>query len=319
VQIKTLFLGTIPSVLMIHILHVDDETDFLDLSKVYLSKISQGTLLIDLLSDSTQIISQIRQKKYDIVICDYEMPEKNGLTVLAEIREEFGDLPVIFFTGRGREEVAILALNLGANFYIRKGYDHESQYLELYHKIQNLYQYEQTKNQLAEQYQKLVESEKKYRSLFDETPIAQVERDYSLVKAHLDQLQSSGVVDFAHYFDEHPDDIIVCAKMIKVRDLNQAALDLFKVKDKTEFAEKVPLQFMDQSIAFEGLKKQLSLFAKGVIHHETIVVLRIKDNDRLVNVMLHVPKEFQHSYARVWAKYIDITDFGKKKMIFWIF
>ncbi|MFW9993650.1 MAG: response regulator [Candidatus Odinarchaeota archaeon] len=287
---------------VIHILHVDDEIDFLELTRMFLSEISQETLKIDFLTDSTRVISGIRQHKYDIVICDYEMPEKDGLAVLKEIRENFGELPVIFFTGRGREEVAIQALNLGANFYIRKGHDHESQYLELYHKIRSLYLYEQTRNEL-------VESEKKYRSLFNETPIAQAERDFSMVKIHLDQLKSSGVVDFDRYFDEHPEELVACASKIVMRDANQAALDLFKVKDKQEFAEKVPAHFMDTSAALEGAKKQLSLLARGVNQHQTLVVMWIAGEDRVLNVIIYVPKEFQHTLARVWVKYIDITDF----------
>ncbi|MFZ7137196.1 MAG: hypothetical protein ACOWW1_02075 [archaeon] len=40
------------------------------------------------------------------------MPEKDGLTFLDELREFTYNLPFILFTGKGRDEVAIKALNL---------------------------------------------------------------------------------------------------------------------------------------------------------------------------------------------------------------
>ena len=44
---------------------------------------------------------------YDVVVSDYEMPQKNGLEFLKELREQNNNIPFILFTGKGREEVAI--------------------------------------------------------------------------------------------------------------------------------------------------------------------------------------------------------------------
>ena len=43
--------------------------------------------------------------------------------------------PSFFFTGKGREEVVIDAINNGADFYLQKGGDPKSQFVELKHKI----------------------------------------------------------------------------------------------------------------------------------------------------------------------------------------
>lgn len=57
------------------------------------------------------------------------MPEIDGLEFLEIIREEKGmDIPFIMFTGKGREDVAMDALNLGADRYIQKGGNPKSQY-----------------------------------------------------------------------------------------------------------------------------------------------------------------------------------------------
>ena len=63
---------------------------------------------------------------YDAVILDYQMPETNGIDFLKLIRSRDDPIPFILFTGRGREEVVIEALNSGADFYLQKGGDPSS-------------------------------------------------------------------------------------------------------------------------------------------------------------------------------------------------
>ena len=61
-----------------------------------------------------------KKNSYDAVVSDYEMPQKNGLDFLKELREQKNDIAFILFTGKGREDVAVKALNLGADSYITK-------------------------------------------------------------------------------------------------------------------------------------------------------------------------------------------------------
>lgn len=59
------------------------------------------------------------------------MPGKDGLEFLKELRQGGNAIPFIVFTGKGKEEVAIKALNLGADRYLNKAGDSESVYCEL--------------------------------------------------------------------------------------------------------------------------------------------------------------------------------------------
>jgi len=63
------------------------------------------------------------------------MPGRDGLAFLREIRTLHGDLPFILFTGRGREEVVMRAIDCGVDFYLQKGGDQKAQYAELAHKL----------------------------------------------------------------------------------------------------------------------------------------------------------------------------------------
>lgn len=89
------------------------------------------------------------------------MPDMNGLKFLETVKEEKEiDIPFIMFTGKGREEVAMEALNMGAERYLKKGGDPKSQYAvlsdaieqewELYRKNKELKKSEKEKSLILE-------------------------------------------------------------------------------------------------------------------------------------------------------------------------
>lgn len=118
---------------MFSVLYIDDEPDLLDIVKDYLE--SAGDFSIDVAVSADEGLLLLEQKPYDAVIADSHLPGMDGIDLLNVIRSRFGDLPFILFTGRGREEVVIEALNAGADFYLQKGGDPEAQFAELAHKV----------------------------------------------------------------------------------------------------------------------------------------------------------------------------------------
>ena len=58
-----------------------------------------------------------------------------GSHSLKRLKASGNPTPFIIFTGRGREEIVIEALNNGADFYIQKGGDIKAQFAELSNKI----------------------------------------------------------------------------------------------------------------------------------------------------------------------------------------
>jgi PAS domain S-box-containing protein len=118
---------------IIHILHLDDDRSILEVSKQILQL--EDNFEVDIVTSASEAIERIALQKYDVIVSDYEMPIKDGLQFLKEIREQFDDTPFIMFTGKGREEVVIKALNLGANGYVNKQGDTQTIYSELAHNI----------------------------------------------------------------------------------------------------------------------------------------------------------------------------------------
>ncbi|MDD1723837.1 MAG: response regulator, partial [Methanospirillum sp.] len=83
-----------------------------------------------------EALSLLPSRSFDVIVSDYDMPGMNGIDLLASLRNAGNTLPFILFTGRGREEVVIEALNRGASYYIRKGGAPGVLFTELAHIIQ---------------------------------------------------------------------------------------------------------------------------------------------------------------------------------------
>ncbi|HLP75390.1 MAG TPA: response regulator, partial [Candidatus Paceibacterota bacterium] len=63
----------------------------------------------------------LKLKDWDLVICDYSLPNFSGMQALKTVRERDFDIPVIFVSGTMGEEVAVEAMRAGANDYLVKG------------------------------------------------------------------------------------------------------------------------------------------------------------------------------------------------------
>ena len=139
------------------ILLVDDEPAILELTRIFLALDPEFD--IDTATSGTQGLLKLKTAVYDAIVSDYQMPGMNGIGFLKEVRSRY-TIPFILFTGRGREEVAIEAINSGADFYIKKGGELEAQYGELTNAIR----------QAAARHQaelERVEVQERYRSLYD--------------------------------------------------------------------------------------------------------------------------------------------------------
>jgi len=172
--------------LPIRILALDDEPGLCELTKEFLN--IPGEVEVDTATSAYEARAALAQRKYDAIISDYQMPLEDGIQFLKSLRAKGDMIPFILFTGKGREEVVIEALNFGADSYLQKGGDPIPQYAELIHRIREMVQRHQVERALRE-------SEEQYRVIFDQSPIAieLYDANGSLIHANPSCLRMFGV------------------------------------------------------------------------------------------------------------------------------
>ncbi len=154
----------------------------------------------------------------------------------------------------------------------------------------------------------LRESETRFRSLFEHSPVSLWEEDFSLVKLRIDQLRASGITDFRAYYREHPEEVAQCAARVRVVDVNQASLRLFGAGSKGELLaglEKV-LAGEDSRLDFAGA---LTAVAEGKTDYESEVTnwTLAGEKKRVIVKWILVPG-YEETLARLLVSITDITE-----------
>ena len=102
------------------ILIIEDEKK---LARLLKQGLEENGFTVDLAHDGADGQYQVENYAYDAVLLDLMLPEVDGLTILASLRNQGSDVPVLIITARGEVEDRIKGLNLGADDYLAKPFD----------------------------------------------------------------------------------------------------------------------------------------------------------------------------------------------------
>jgi len=78
---------------------------------------------IETCTSARESLERIQKTDHDVIVSDIRMPQIDGMTLLARVREMRPDTPIILITGMGDYEIAVRALRGGAFDYIPKPVD----------------------------------------------------------------------------------------------------------------------------------------------------------------------------------------------------
>lgn len=79
----------------------------------------------------------IEERPPDVLLLDLRLPEKGGMEILEEVREEFPELVVIMITANQEVSSAVKAIKLGADDYIVKPFDLEEIEVNIQKSLEN--------------------------------------------------------------------------------------------------------------------------------------------------------------------------------------
>jgi len=101
------------------ILIIDDEADMQETLRSILKK----DYAPQTAASGEEGLSKLRSGNFDLILLDIRMPRKDGLAVLAEIKELESSLPVIMVTASKDIKSAVEAMKLGAEDFISKPFE----------------------------------------------------------------------------------------------------------------------------------------------------------------------------------------------------
>jgi len=120
----------------IKVLVLDDESDFLELCHDHF--VNETDIQADFVTSPVQALELVEEGGYRVVVSDHTLSGMDGLQFLRALRSLHQRMPFILITGWGREELAIDAVQNGADFYMEKAGDPRSMFSQLLRAIRAL-------------------------------------------------------------------------------------------------------------------------------------------------------------------------------------
>lgn len=131
----------------VQVLCVDDDPQLLDLTVQNIED-SDTPFNCVTATSTDEAIEIFEVNELDGIVSDYEMPGKDGLDLLEAVREVDDELPFVIFTGKGGEDIASHAIELGVSDYLQKRGRESYELLE--NRISNLVEQYQSKRRARE-------------------------------------------------------------------------------------------------------------------------------------------------------------------------
>jgi DNA-binding NtrC family response regulator len=109
----------------IHLLYVNDDSDFAELARTKLLHLGLD-FEVTTVGTTDAALKQFGGSDIDCLVTSYSLPDGTGIELLERLRAADVELPTILFTGRGSERIASEATQAGVSDYIPLNADRNS-------------------------------------------------------------------------------------------------------------------------------------------------------------------------------------------------
>jgi diguanylate cyclase (GGDEF)-like protein/PAS domain S-box-containing protein len=153
----------------------------------------------------------------------------------------------------------------------------------------------------------LRDSRARYQALFDHSPIPIWEEDFSRIKRLIDGFRREGTADFRDFFTNNPDQLRACEQLIRILDVNKAAMQMFDFTEKVDFMAQV--NKMVHRGPYDIVFEEMIAIAEGRTE------FRMEGPNDLIDgvVRYHavrwtVAPGYEQDYRRVIVSIMDVTE-----------
>jgi PAS domain S-box-containing protein len=152
-----------------------------------------------------------------------------------------------------------------------------------------------------------IENYKRYRGLFENSPIALIEDDFSDIKEYLDSLKEKYPIQFRLMFEENIVDLVSHLTRLRVIDTNQAALKLFEADSKKTLHPSLPSLFMEETL--EAFSKVIQALDNGEEQFSTETTIQtLQGHKRYCVMKVSVMPSYEKDWGHIIISLLDITE-----------
>jgi len=149
--------------------------------------------------------------------------------------------------------------------------------------------------------------EEMYRSLFQNSPISLWEEDFSSVRQFIDERRAEGVDDLRAYFAADRDALRRCASLVRVTQVNKAAVTLARARDAEDLFHSLDKLFSDETLDFFA-EEVLALAGGSQTFEGETFGLSLSGERLELAIKLSVLPGHERSWSKVLVSVVDQTE-----------
>ncbi len=152
----------------------------------------------------------------------------------------------------------------------------------------------------------LHDNETRYRTIFETANVSIWEEDFTELKVAIDAVKAQGVADFRYYLEKHPEFVKQAVKLIKILNVNNETLKMYRAQSKEELLASLDRIFVSDSL--HTFKEELIAIAEGKRTFEAEEITQNLQGDRVdVLLKLSIPVS-NESFGHILISIMDITE-----------
>jgi DNA-binding response OmpR family regulator len=133
---------------------------------------------VDIIHDGLDAMEALKTRTYEVIVLDWDLPSKSGISILREFRATGGGTPVIMLTGKSEIEQKEQGLDSGADDYVTKPFHLK----ELAARVRSMLRRPTLTNTGALTWGKLVLEPTKFEVIRDGQQLRLLPRDFALLE-----------------------------------------------------------------------------------------------------------------------------------------
>ncbi|MBF0207439.1 MAG: PAS domain S-box protein [Oligoflexia bacterium] len=155
--------------------------------------------------------------------------------------------------------------------------------------------------------EKLLASESMYRKLFDSSPIALMDEDFSKVKKRFEEIKKMGFSSLENFLSDNPDELLRLYSLVTIVNVNQRCVELLGAKDSDKVYRDLSTYFTEESLKV-FCNEMIALFnGKNFFNSETYIV-DVLGKPMLIDLFINILPGYEESLSKILVSFIDITE-----------